>query len=146
MAKKSVTVLNPEALTAQLRALDNAVSESTLRQAAVAGARVIQQEVKLRAPIGPYPHVRSGKLYRAGTLQKNILVFHDEEASAGAGVQVYSMFIGKDAFYARMVEYGSSRAPAHPFIRPAFEAKKKAIAQAVNDVIQAKIKEATNVK
>lgn len=146
MARKLFEVKNPEGLTDLLNTLESAVRESTLRQAAVAGARVLQEEIRLRAPIGPYPHIRSAKLYPAGTLKKNILIYHDEQASAGDQLQTYAVFVGPDAFYARMVEYGTSRHAAHPFIRPAIAAKKKACADAVREVIERKIAEALRGK
>ena len=49
---KAFEVVNPDGLTSALRGLDDIASESVLRQAAVAGARVIFDEVKLRAPVG----------------------------------------------------------------------------------------------
>ena len=39
--------------------------------------------------------------------------------------------LGKDAFYARFVEFGTVHAPAQPFIGPGFDASKEQAAQAI---------------
>jgi HK97 gp10 family phage protein len=124
---------NPAALTAQLRALGTAVTEHALRQAAVAGARVFQDEMKLRVPV------------KSGEGRKSIIVAYDAEASVEGAIASYIVTWLKGAFYLRFVEYGTSKMAAKPFMRPAYEAKKTAAAQAVADVIELKVKEATRV-
>lgn len=46
-------------------------------------------------------------------------------AKAGKGA------LGKDAFYARFQEFGTVKAPAQPFLRPALENNKQAATEAV---------------
>ncbi|RQM48647.1 hypothetical protein EHZ19_10605 [Paraburkholderia bannensis] len=159
MAKKpSATISNPEGFSDLLAKMSETASESTLRQAAVAGARVIMDEVKLRAPVGPFPHIRSGKLYPAGTLKKSVIIFHDDEKSSVPGaLQVYSVTLARDGFYGLMVEkghpfsgfvatveHGASNVPAHPFFRPSVDAKTRAAADAMIEVMQKKLEEAKN--
>ncbi|MCA3183714.1 MAG: hypothetical protein INH13_08850, partial [Cupriavidus sp.] len=53
----------------------------------------------------------------------------------------YLVTWSKEAFYGRYLEYGTSKMAAQPFLRPGFEAKRKAAAAAVGEVIQKKAKE-----
>lgn len=163
MAKAGATISNPDGFAELLAKMSDTASESTLRQAAVAGARVIQAEVSFRAPIGTRTHTRSGKQYPPGTLKKNVLIFHDEgQSSVVAEHQVYGVVIGRDAFYGRIVEaghelsgaiaelakkteFGTSQVPAHPFFRPAVDAKSREALAAMVAVMERKLKEAKNV-
>lgn len=160
--KATATISNPSGFADLLAKMSEAASESTLRQAAVAGARVIHKEVQLRAPVGPVPHIRSGKLYPAGTLKKSIALYHDDDKSSVAkALQVYGVTIGRDAFYGLMVEeghdfsgavakhakrteFGTSKVPAHPFFRPAVDAKSREALDAMTAVMQQKLNEAKN--
>ena len=152
------SISNPAGFAALLSKMSDPGSESTLRHAAVAGARVVMDEVVLRAPVGPFPHIRSGKLYPPGTLKKSIIIFHDDQKSSVPGaLQVYAVTIARDAFYALMVEkwhpfsgfvatveHGSSKVPAHPFFRPAVDAKGSAATEAMVAVMKKKLDEAKN--
>lgn len=130
MAKKPFEVANPEALTAQLRALSLAVSESTLRQAAVAGARVLLDEMKLRIPV------------RTGKGKDSLLIAYDKDVSVEGKIASYIVTWSKEAFYLYFVEFGRSGVAADPFMRPAFEAKKTAAAEAVRQVVDEKVRAA----
>ncbi|MGO4154339.1 HK97-gp10 family putative phage morphogenesis protein [Cupriavidus sp. YAF13] len=143
---KSFEMENAQSLTDALRALDDVASESVLRQAAVAGARVVFAEVKLRAPIdlGIYEG-KQGK-HPPGFLRDHLLIAYDDEVSVPGRISSYLVTWSREAYYGRFVEYGTSKMAAKPFLRPAFEAKKRAAAEAVNEVIQTKVKEATSGK
>ncbi|QEZ47182.1 HK97-gp10 family putative phage morphogenesis protein [Cupriavidus oxalaticus] len=145
MAKpRSVTVHNGEALKGALDALDDIASESVLRQAAVAGARVIHAEVKLRAPV--YLGIYEGKqgAHPPGFLRSHIIIAYDDQRSVPGRLASYLVTWSKEAYYGRFVEYGTSKMSANPFLRPGFEARKKAAAAAVGKVIQTKAGELTN--
>lgn len=138
---KTFTVENPEALTSALRALENIASEQVLRQAAVAGARVIFAEVKLRAPVGNQSWEGAKQQRYPGYLRERILIAYDKAQSLEGKIASYIVTWSREAFYGRFIEYGSSRMAAQPFLRPGYEAKKAAAAEAVDGVIQAKVKE-----
>ncbi|MDR5761958.1 HK97-gp10 family putative phage morphogenesis protein [Caballeronia sp. LZ035] len=140
MAKK-IEIVNPTALTDYLDRLETVASEEVLRQAAVAGARVIHSEVRLRAPVGT-PYERKGSQHVPGTLKRSILIAYDKEESIAGHLAIYLVTWSKDAFYGRFVEFGTSHSAAKPFLRPAFEATKRAAADAVIEVIQKKAEEA----
>lgn len=141
-----LTVDNPDALTAVLDALTQVASESVLRQATVAGARVIFEEVKLRAPVGVASwESKDGKQERyPGFLRDNILLAFDKERSAEGIRATYLVTWSKEAFYGRFVEYGTSKMPANPFLRAAYEAMREAAAQKFSEVIDEKVKELTS--
>lgn len=127
MAKAGMKMGNPEALTAGLRTLSTAVSESTLRQAAVAGARVFLEEERLRIPV------------KTGKGRDGLIIAFDPEASLEGVIASYIVTWTKEVYYLKFIEFGRSDAAAQPFKRPAFEAKKTDAARAVDDVLNAAI-------
>lgn len=128
MAKKqsSFVIQNPQALTDVLERAAVGASEPTLRKAAAAGATVFYREIKVRAM--PY--------YRTGNLEDAILVTYVPEDSVAGKLATYLVGFNKKAWYARLLEFGTSKMAARPFIRPSFEAKKDAAGQAVINQIQ----------
>ncbi|KVO11798.1 hypothetical protein WJ73_19390 [Burkholderia ubonensis] len=130
-------------MTAQLRALDSVASESTLRQAAVAGARVIFEEAKVRAPISVRGWETQSQKRYPGMLRDSMLIAYDREKSVEGKIASYIVTWSKEAFYGRFVEYGTSNMAAEPFLRPAFDAKQTEVARAIDEVIDRKVKEAT---
>ncbi|SDR19143.1 phage protein, HK97 gp10 family [Paraburkholderia fungorum] len=131
---KAFETSNPGALTAQLDALDDAVSESTLRKAALVGANIFLAEEKLRIPRD------------TGKGADSLVIAYDAEKSVPGKLASYIVTWLKDAYYLRFVEYGTSHSAAHPFKRPAYEAKKTVAAQAVADALDSEIKAKTSGK
>ena len=146
MAKSGFQITNPEALSNALRAMEVGAAESTLRQASAAGATVFLAEMRLRAPVGFGGYERKGTQHPPGFLRDHLLVFYNAEDSVTGARSTYSATWSRDAFYGRFLEYGTSKMAARPFLRPSFEAKQTAAAQAVSDVINKKVQEAMNVK
>ena len=139
------------ALLAGMKAATDTVTrsagEQTLRAAGFAGAEVFRDEARANAAA----HRRTGVLH-----DNIIVKRLDEEATSTRQAYLVSVRTGRfgangDAFYWRWVEnghsfvrrrkkrqslvsarkasaleYGSATVPAHPFMRPAFEAKKRA--------------------
>ncbi|MCE4541385.1 MULTISPECIES: HK97-gp10 family putative phage morphogenesis protein [unclassified Caballeronia] len=126
MAKNSVTIENPDALTDVLRNASVAASESALRQAAIAGARVFYREIKVRA----MPH------YRTGVLENSIKTVFVPEDSVTGEIATYAVTVNQNAWYARLLEFGTSKMAAKPFIRPSYEAKRQEAGQAVINSLQ----------
>ncbi|MBR8084564.1 HK97-gp10 family putative phage morphogenesis protein [Burkholderia vietnamiensis] len=141
-----LTIDNPESLTAAIGQLEQVASESVLRQATVAGARVIFEEVKLRAPVGDATwESKGGKQKRyPGFLRDNILLAFDKERSAEGLRATYLVTWSKDAFYGRFLEYGTSKMVARPFLRPAYDAMRDAAAKRFSEVIDEKVRELTS--
>ncbi|WMY06768.1 HK97-gp10 family putative phage morphogenesis protein [Paraburkholderia phenoliruptrix] len=126
MSAKSFTVQNPSALTDVLENAARATSEAALRKGALAGAFVFYREIKVRA----MPH------YRTGTLENAIKTTYVPEESVAGEIATYSVFINQDAWYARLLEFGTSKMAAKPFIRPAYEAKRAEAGEVVSEKIQ----------
>ncbi|WP_175807746.1 HK97-gp10 family putative phage morphogenesis protein [Burkholderia cenocepacia] len=118
----SVQILGLADLQANFAKLAKAQSTKALRRATLAGAKVIRDEARARAP------KKTGKLKR--NIVSSSLRQKESPGVATAGVRVRSK--GKEdsptnAFYWRFVELGTQNMKAEPFMRPAFDA---AIAQA----------------
>lgn len=120
-------------LDKELALLVKAESRGVLRQAVRAGAAVIQVEAQNRAP------------ERTGKLKRNIIIANGKgsatEATAGIRVKganpsgtnsdsTKKAISKSNSFYWRFIELGTSKFPAVPFIRPAFDSKADAAAQA----------------
>ncbi|CAN7613226.1 HK97 gp10 family phage protein [Caballeronia sp. LjRoot34] len=142
---KNFSVENMQAMTDVLRGLENIASESVLRQAAVAGARVYLAEMKLRVPVGVVTYERKGTKIYPGFLRDNLLIAYDADVSVPGKLASYIATWSKDAFYGRFVEHGRSKMAAQPFLRPSYEAKKTAAAEAVDAVIKSKVAELMHV-
>jgi len=132
--------LDTRSLDAQL---DNITekAEEFVRPAAQAGAAVLYGEVRLRVPVGDKPHVFYGthQKYRfpAGTLRDSIYQVFSRDNSWDGHATYHVAWNHQRAPYGFMVEYGTSRAPAHPFLRPAYDAAKDLSLIVANDTFAA---------
>ncbi len=94
-------------------------------KALLAGAEVINKEVVKNAP------------ERTGHAKKYLKV---SKVSKEKGIKVVKIGISKgdnsEAFYLKFHEYGTSKMAARPFMRPAFERKRKEALEATHKVIK----------
>ncbi|HCC2943788.1 MULTISPECIES: HK97-gp10 family putative phage morphogenesis protein [Klebsiella pneumoniae complex] len=116
-----------------LQTLSKAENNKVLRDSTRAGAELLRQEVIDRAP------------EKTGKLKKNVVVVTQKshrrgEISSGVHIRGVNPRTGnsdntmkasnkRNAFYWRFVELGTSTAPAHPFVRPAFDTRMEEAAQ-----------------
>lgn len=119
-------------------ALDELVEAAyrAVRPAAQAGAQTLYTEALLRCPVSAEEHVfygrdskRTGQTYtfQPGNLRKSIYqaFSKDNSMEMGDGYAKATYHISWNhtaAPYGFMVEFGTSRASAHPFLRPAYDA------------------------
>lgn len=133
MADIDFTVLGLDELSKKLKEMPVKLARNGLRAAVNAGAEVIRKDAMTRVP------VLTGRLKKA-LYKKQIR----EKSSASQ----QTFFVGvrngkkykkadKDAYYWRFLEFGTSKLPAKPFLRPAFDSKKN---QAVTEIAK-KLKE-----
>ncbi|PHM45879.1 HK97 gp10 family phage protein [Xenorhabdus mauleonii] len=124
-----------KALSRDLALLSQAESNTVLRQGTYAGAKILRDETRSRAP------VRTGKL-RKNIVATNRRMGRDGTISAGVSVRGTNPSgtnsdtgmkknDPKNAYYWRFLEKGTSKMAAKPFIDPAFEAKADDAAEAV---------------
>ncbi|WP_081062608.1 HK97-gp10 family putative phage morphogenesis protein [Burkholderia cepacia] len=131
---KSYSVDNPDALANAISGLDAQLAESALRKAAAAGATEYKNEVAIRVP------------RESGDLAAGLTVAFDQEDSVTGAIATYVVtFVGdtrpKGAkqrktsrrALANWLENGTSKMPARPFVRPAFEAAKIRAANKINE-------------
>jgi HK97 gp10 family phage protein len=108
-------------LDRNLAMLARGFSEQKLRAALHAGGEIIAAEARRLVPVD------------TGTLKDSIQVTDERDARVygkvnGAGVSVYVGPVGStedgDVPYAKFVEFGTARAGAQPFMRPAIASKR----------------------
>lgn len=135
-------------LQAAIKELPANIAKNVLRGAVNAGATVIREEAKARAPKSEGPAIKGQPM--PGTLKRALYQKQIREKSSAV---LQTFFVGVrqgrsakktkkgnlDAWYARFVEFGTRKMAARPFMRPAFEAKKEAAVQAIKDYLQRRI-------
>jgi HK97 gp10 family phage protein len=121
------------------QAIDNyvgGVKAQVLASAAASAALVIHDAARAAAPVslqGHYfygsSHKKTGQKYwfNAGTLRNSIYRVYSKRKSNADQVVYDVSWNHKKCPYGFMVEFGTVRAPAHPFMRKALAAMPKAI-------------------
>lgn len=120
-------------LEQDLKLLTKVEQRRSIKKGLRKGANLLRDEVKKRVPV------------KTGKLKKNIV---SGQRGNMAGVYIrgtnkegtnsdttMKADDPKNAFYWRLVEYGTSHSPAQPFIRPAFDDKESEAEKAVIDGI-----------
>ena len=120
--------------------LPHRLDNKLLNKGLLAGAQVVRDEARLRAPVlkSDDPRRRAGVLRRAiralrvrptqyaasaivrvrNLTRRQITRFKKEKGKGGAANP-------SDPFYWRFVEFGTSKMASRPFLRPAFESRKE---------------------
>tara|TARA_Y100000310_G_scaffold345430_1_gene464861 strand:- start:431 stop:910 length:480 start_codon:yes stop_codon:yes gene_type:complete len=112
-------------IEAVLKKLPAKVQKKALNQAVRAGARVIQKDAIKRAPVLP----GRGRILKT---KKGIVVARKARGEGrGAKVGRISVGLSGSAFFGLYWEFGTTTIPARPFMRPAFEATKKEVVEAI---------------
>lgn len=144
--RTSIKIEGLDQLRRAMRTLPVELQKKAMGDATAAGAAVIRDEAIARAPELKMPHA-----FRVRGLLKRMItstrgVRRDSEASAFVRVKRLvkkalsraksksGLSFGElDPFYWAFEEFGTSKAPATPFMRPAFDTKKEAAANAIRD-------------
>ncbi len=130
------------------------VRNRSARKSMNAGASTLKKEIKNRVPIlkEEVPHRRKGtikrnirsktKVRRNGQIKTRIWV----KSLPGKKITAFKQATGKNAalnpndpFYWWFVEFGTSKMPAQPFMRPGFEAKKETTAKVIVQTLKEEI-------
>lgn len=120
-------------------------ADEAVRPAAQKGAQVLYDFVKRNVPVSKKAHMFHGTHavygpYSPGTLRDSIYQVYSKDNSTDSRATYDVSFNFKKAPYGFMVEYGTSKAPAKPFIRPA-QAMFPAAADAMEAELIRRIKE-----
>ncbi len=127
MSTVTVEVKGLSELQRTLSQLPGKLQERVGVKAVSAAAAVIQAEVKARAPVRSHMGAKKrGKGKDAGQRYPGNLKKHigRRRTSPGSGTVIsYAVGPTKMAWYGALVEKGTRYAAAHPFMRPAIDAK-----------------------
>lgn len=110
-------------------------AKKSVRPAAQAGAQVFYNQVRANAPVSKRPHMFHGTHavygpYSPGHLRDSVYQAYSADNSAEDKATYHIAWNHQKAPYGFMVEFGTSKAPAHPFLRPAYTSR-------VNDAMEA---------
>ena len=118
-------------IDAQLKDI-NQTAKHQMRAAAQAGAQVFYDEVKLRVPVAKAPHTtKSGRVVQPGALKASIYQVYSKDNSGDGFATFHVSWNARKAPHGHLVEFGTSRAAAHPFVRPAYDHAAKALQAAL---------------
>lgn len=134
-----------------LRELPARVARNGLRVSVYAGAKLVRDEARARAPKAEQP--LGPNQPPPGTLKRSVIMKHFPELSSlTRQTFVVTVRHGKkyrkqgkkgnlsqDAWYWRFVEFGTRKMRARPFLRPALEAKRSEAGQAMKDRLRERI-------
>ncbi len=134
-----------------LRELPERVARNGLRVSVYAGAKVVRDEARARAPkaaqsLGPNQPP-------PGTLKRSVSMKHIPELSSLTRQTFFVTVrhgkkyrkqgkkgnLSQDAWYWRFVEFGTRKMRARPFLRPALEARRSEAGQAMKDRLSERI-------
>lgn len=132
-------------LAAAMRELGARTAKNTLRRAVSAGAAVVRNEARSRAPVD------------TGEMKKDIQMKREKDQRGGPLAARFSVFVRsgkksrlagrardvqKDSFYWKFVEYGTSKMPAQPFMRPSFESTKEEAVRVIGETLDQGVQQA----
>jgi len=135
-------------LIAKLERLSSELRGKTLERALVAGALIIQNDAKRKAP------------YLTGNLRRSIHIGGHDDLNPDAGnivdrsgnrvpnpvvsATTVAVYVGTDVNYAAAVEFGSKTQRAQPYLRPAVDENQAAVGKeiggALKDLIEAAVR------
>ena len=150
---ETVKVAGLAELQAALLRLNDDVQRKVGRAATYAAARIVQKAAIEKAPISKGPHYLGGsrsEIVKPGNLRRNIRIRRvrpqDTQLASEYTVDVRrgSGRADKDAFYWHFVEFGTVKAAAKPFLRPAFDENVSQAIEAMRDRLKARIDKANS--
>jgi HK97 gp10 family phage protein len=152
----SIDVKGLRELDVQLRALPEKVAGQALAASVSAGARAIRDEAIQRAPVrtGAMKAQIFTKRVRTGSQFEKLSIvgvrggkakYANNKANRRAGRAGKEYENAGATYYWRFVEFGTRKMAAHPFLRPAFDAKQQeaitVITERLDNLIQKAIAE-----
>ncbi len=134
-----------------LRELPERVARNGLRVSVYAGAKVVRDEARARAPKAEQP--LGPNQPPPGTLKRSVIMKHIPELSSLTRQTFFVTVrhgkkyrkqgkkgnLSQDAWYWHFVEFGTRKMRARPFLRPALEARRREAGQAMKDRLSERI-------
>ncbi len=123
-----------ESLIKKLNDLPDKLEKKVIRSAVRKGAIIVRDKARGYAP------------KKTGTLKKSIKIRNNKSARGITSFKIgptNDKKKGTDVFYGRFQEFGTSKMPAHPFMRPAYDESEKEVLDKVIDEIRSKVEEST---
>lgn len=131
----SIDVVGLDVLDQAIAELDNKMKDKVLSKALNQALNPIRKDAKFYASVAPEPHTMITKSGRKVVVQRGLLrsairkrkVPKREMGELGGHGVAMGIYIGKGTKqkeypnYWHFVEYGTSKMPAIPFLRPAFD-------------------------
>lgn len=115
-------------LRRDIREFGDTVKDQVAMAGVAAGAKVLYEEARALAPVSEERHTfygraskRTGVTYtfQPGNLRAAIYRAYSPEKSGDSRKEYRISWNARKAPYGHMVEFGTARAPAHPFLGPA---------------------------
>jgi HK97 gp10 family phage protein len=133
----SVRLEGVEAVLAQLRAIGQAVPEDAARGLLIVGNRIAAR-VRELCPVDTGALKRSLGAWREGKGAESFVVVGVRPDSETAALDRRGRLKYREpGLYAPFLEFGTARARAQPFLRPAVDAEAQAAPQVVAEVVDA---------
>lgn len=140
MADAMTVRLDAGGINAELDAMADRAT-GAVRPAAQAGAQVFYDEVLVRVPVGKRARTtRGGRTILPGALKASIYQVFSKDNSTAERATYHISWSAKKAPHGHLVEYGTSRAAAHPFIRPSFDAALEGAVRAAQEQLAGVVK------
>jgi len=112
------------------------------RAGAQAMAQVVYDAAKENAPVADKPHkLGPGRYSVPGALKASIYQVHSKDKSVRSRHEYHVSWNRIKAPHGHLVEFGTSRAPAHPFLYPAYQHNKARLAAIANAAMAEKVAE-----
>jgi HK97 gp10 family phage protein len=127
MVGMSIKVAGLKELERKLLTFEPKLGRKIIRQALRSGAKVIHSAVKADVPV------------ETGALKESLKVraMRKRKHSYGVMIATSEGWFKGDEFYGAFLEFGTSKMPARPFVRPAFDSEKDNAAKIiVNEIKQ----------
>ncbi len=121
MMKAKVEIIGDKELMAAFKKLADEDMLEALQKASSAGAELVKAAAKAKAPRD------------TGALAEGIGISKDLKGKKGVLAEVST---SEETYYGLFQEYGTSKMPKHPFLRPALDENQNKVNQLFTDAIQ----------
>ena len=153
MSEITMEIEGLKELDALLRKLPERVAGNALAAAVASGARVIRDDAIARAPVDTgamQAQIYTKRVRASNAFERTSIVgvrggkakYANNKRNRQQGRAGKEYANGGKTYYWRFVEFGTSKMAAHPFLRPAFDAKQNEAVKAITERLDERIQKA----